>query len=72
MLKSPRLHKSYKWRWNYYINDPYFEKTFTLVGKIEKKLTVLLYQVSGDVRVIGEFSNHDKGKKIKTYFRENH
>ena len=41
----------------------------SLVGKIKKKLTVLLYKASGDVT---EFSNHDKGKKIKTYFRENH
>ena len=39
-------------------------------GKVEKKLTVLLYQVSGDVTVTREFSNHDKGKKIKTYFRK--
>jgi hypothetical protein len=44
----------------------------SLAGKAEKKLAVLLYQVSGDVTVTGEFSNHDKGKKIKIYFRENH
>ena len=53
-------------------HNPYFEKILSLVGKVEKKLTVLLYQVSGDVTVTGEFSNHDKVKKIKTYFRENH
>ena len=46
--------------------NPYFEKTFFLQGKVEKKLTILLYQVSGDVTVTGELSNHDKGKKIKT------
>ena len=54
------------------MNDLYFGKTLSLGGIVEKKLIVLLYQVSGDVTVTGEFSNHDKGKKIKTYFRENH
>ena len=53
-------------------NNPYFEKTLYLVGKVEKKLKVLLYQVSGDVTVTGEFYNYDKGEKIKEYFRENH
>ena len=41
-----------------------FEKTLSLGDEVEIKLTVLLYQISGDVR---EFSKHDKGKK---YFRE--
>ena len=53
-------------------HNPYFEKTLSLVGKVEKKLTVLLYQVSGDVTVTGEFLNHDKGEKIMNYYRENH
>ena len=53
-------------------HNPYFEKTLPLVGKVEKKLTILLYQVSGDVTVTGEFLNHDKGEKIMNYFRENH
>ena len=53
-------------------HNPYFEKTLSLVGKVEKKLIVLLYQVSGDVTVTGEFLNHDKGEKIMNYYRENH
>ena len=53
-------------------HNPYFEKTLSLQGKIKKKLTVLLYQVNGDITVTGEFSNHDKGDKIMNDFRENH
>ena len=46
---------------NYCINEPYFEKTLSLRDEVEKKLTVLLYQISGDVTI---FSKHDKGEKI--------
>ena len=52
-------------------HNPYFEKTLSLEGKVEKNSRVLLYQVSGDVTVTGEFYNHDKSEKIKEYFREN-
>ena len=55
---------------NYCINDPYFEKTLSLVDEGEKKLILLLYDVSSDLTITGEFSNHDKGEKIKKYFRE--
>ena len=41
-----------------------FKKTYFLGDEVEIKLTILLYQIIGDVR---EFSKHDKGKK---YFRE--
>ena len=41
---------------NYCINEPYFEKTLSFGDKDEKKLTILLYQVSGDMTV---FSNLD-------------
>ena len=43
---------------NNYLNEPYFKKRLSLG---EKKLTVLLYQISGDVTI---FSKHDKGEKI--------
>ena len=55
---------------NYCINDPYFEKTLSLVDEGEKKLTLLLYDVSGDTTITGTFSNHDKGETIKKYFIE--
>ena len=55
---------------NYCINDPYFEKTLSLVDEGENKLILLLHDVSSDVTITGEFSNHDKGEKIKKYFRE--
>ena len=53
---------------NYSINEPYFEQTLSLG---EEKLTILLYQVNGDVTI---FSKHDKGENIfwgKTNMSEN-
>ena len=55
---------------NYCINDPYFEKTLSLKDEGEKKLTLLLYDVSTDTTITAEFSNHDKGEKIKKVFFE--
>ncbi len=55
---------------NYCINDPYFEKTLSLVDNGETKLTLLLYDVSSDTTITGTFSNHDKGETIKKYFIE--
>ena len=43
---------------NYSINKPYFEQQLSLG---EKKLTVLLYQISGDVT---EFSKYGKGENF--------
>ena len=53
---------------NYCINDPYFEKTLSLKDEAEKKITLLLYDVSTDTTITSEFSNHDTGKTIKKVF----
>ena len=53
---------------NYCINDPYFEKTLSLKDEEEKKITLLLYDVSTDTTITSEFSNHDTGKTIKKVF----
>ena len=55
---------------NYCINDPYFEKTLSIKDEGEKKITLLLYDVSTDTTINAEFSNHDKGEKIKKLFIE--
>ena len=55
---------------NYCINDPYFEKSLSLKDEGERKLTLLLYDVSTDTTITTEFSNHDKGEKIKKVFIE--
>ena len=55
---------------NYCINDPYFEKTLTLKDVEEKKLNLILYEASNNKTIKHEFSNHDKGEKIKKIVRE--
>ncbi len=55
---------------NYCINDPYFEKTLSLKDQEEKKIKLLLYDVSTDTTITSEFSNHDTGKTIKDVFIE--
>ncbi len=55
---------------NYCINDPYFEKTLSLKDEGEKKIKLLLYDVSTDTTITSEFSNHDLGKTIKNVFIE--
>ena len=55
---------------NYCINDPYFEKTLTLKDQEEKKIKLLLYDVSTDTTITSEFSNHDTGKTVKDVFIE--
>ena len=55
---------------NYCINDPYFEKALTLKDVEEKKLNLILYEASNNKTIKHEFSNHDKGEKIKKIVRE--
>ena len=55
---------------NYCINDPYFEKTLSLKDQEEKKIKLLLYDVSTDTTITSEFSNHDTGKTVKDVFIE--
>ena len=55
---------------NYCINDPYFEKALTLKDVEEKKLNLILYEASNNKTINHEFSNHDKGEKIKKIVRE--
>ena len=55
---------------NYCINDPYFEKTLSFKDEEEKKINLLLYDVSTDTTISAEFSNHDLGSKIKKVFIE--
>ena len=55
---------------NYCINDPYFEKELNNKDEQEKTLHLLLYDVSTDTTIKHDFSNHDKGEKIKKVFIE--
>ena len=55
---------------NYCINDPYFEKELKLKDVEEKKLNLILYEASNNKTINHEFSNHDKGEKIKKIVRE--
>jgi hypothetical protein len=55
---------------NYCINDPYFEKELSLKDDGEKKLHLLLYDVSTDTTIKHDFSNHEKGSDIKKAFIE--
>ena len=55
---------------NYCVNDPYFEKEISLKDVPEKKIKLILYDVATDTTIEHEFSNHDKGEKLKKIFRE--
>ena len=56
---------------NYCINDPYFEKEFTIKENIEKKnLKINLYEVANNQSTILEVSNLITGKELKKLFCE--
>ena len=50
---------------NYCINDPYFEKGLSIRVDKEKKINLILYEVSTNSEIKHQFSTYDKGETIK-------
>ena len=55
---------------NFCINDPFFERELIKNNNEEKKIKLILKDISEQISLIQEFNNNNKGIDIKNFFKE--